>query len=263
MLRFIPELPNNKNDSKDHLFMSEANTGSVARDSGSALARRALVFPLIFPIGMDYHKMPQLRQDDHPLVKYWDEGSFREWFEANGRSSGQKSRDQLGKKLYFLEDEEGELLSKTRIRNLREFTKGIFIKLRDNIPSALVKSWSHADFEYQQIFYAELRHYFPELGYCTNNWKARQFISTFYSDWKRERPAKGKKRAESDDETNETTSNSAPHSSGIANSEDNETIQIVPSKRPAEDKPGPAKKPRPLFKITDPLYSSPYYSCPY
>jgi hypothetical protein len=242
-----------KTDLKDHLFPPEANIGSNSHGAESALAKRAAVFPLIFPRGMAYRDIQPAKQADYPLIKYWDEGSFREWFEVNGKSTGQKSRDQLGKKLYFLEDEEGQLLSKTRISNLREFTKGIFIKLRDNIPSALVKSWSHADFEYQQIFYAELRHYFPELGYCTSNWKARQFTSIFYSDWKRERPAKGKKKVESDDETSKSPSNSAP-SSSVTNSEERETMKAVPSKRPAEDQPGPSKKPRGLFKIADPLY---------
>jgi hypothetical protein len=251
MLRF--QARNDIIDSKDQVFTREANI----HDAGTALAKRAAVFPLIFPIGITHHNMPQFRQQDFPQVKYWDEGTFKEWFEVNGRSMGQKGRDHLGIKLYFLEDEEGLLLNKTRITNLREFTKGLFMKIRDNLPSALVKSWSHADFEYQQIFYAELRHYFAELGYCANNWKARQFISIFYSDWKRERPTKGKKKAESDDEATTSTSNSAPHSNISHSEESHKTAKVIPTKRPTvEDnlpQAGPSKRPKALFKVADPL----------
>ncbi|KAM6489112.1 hypothetical protein JOM56_015426 [Amanita muscaria] len=144
------------NQAKLPLTMPEnfIHSTSPLVDSSRLILLRAQIFERVLPDAMKTKQIPCLKQEDYPLVKYWSEETFREWYETNG--GGPTPTGELSKKLYFLEDGSGQLLAKKRVDHVRRRTKGIFDTIRSELKELLGDTWTHADYEFQKLLYAQL-----------------------------------------------------------------------------------------------------------
>ncbi|KIL55195.1 hypothetical protein M378DRAFT_18162 [Amanita muscaria Koide BX008] len=170
------------NQTKLPLTMPEnfIHSTSPLVDSSRLILLRAQIFERVLPDAMKNKQIPCLKQEDYPLVKYWSEETFREWYETNG--GGPTPTGELSKKLYFLEDGSGQLLAKKHVDHVCRRTKGIFDTIRSELKELLGDTWTHADYEFQKLLYAQLCHEFPEFVYCDDNWKIRSYLSHWQLD---------------------------------------------------------------------------------
>ncbi|KIL62032.1 hypothetical protein M378DRAFT_807627 [Amanita muscaria Koide BX008] len=140
----------------------------------------------------------ELDCNEYDQVKFWDQDTFNKWFRDFGKTGGPTPRGQLSKKLYFLEDEEGELIGQNEISAMRRALKRIFSMVKEHIPD-MAKKWLQMSTEFHEMVYIELRLLFPQyLSLCKNNWKACEFAKNCIRNWSRNRSKKGK--TGSDDE---------------------------------------------------------------
>ncbi|KAM6500223.1 hypothetical protein JOM56_003237 [Amanita muscaria] len=213
-------------------------------DSSRLILLRAQIFERVLPDAMKTKQIPCLKQEDYPLVKYWSEETFREWYETNG--GGPTPTGELSKKLYFLEDGSGQLLAKKRVDHVRRRTKGIFDTIRSELKELLGDTWTHADYEFQKLLYAQLCHEFPEFVYCDDNWKIRSYLSHWYGQWNRPR---NRNRDAQVDVKKEKDSDAV----AVTNRSEN-SVANISSKRPIEgESTEPAKRPKPRPRIANPL----------
>jgi hypothetical protein len=137
---------------------------------------------------------PQLSKDDYPNVKFWDASDLKEFKDANKENKTgshqkavKKGRPAAGDhstentKVPFFEDEYGEPVSVSRVADARQFARNIFNGLLAK--GAAPSRWSNATFEATLTFWNGMYSQFPELRFCSSNWKANWLATDLYSHW--------------------------------------------------------------------------------
>jgi hypothetical protein len=81
----------------------------------------------------------------------------------------------------YIEDENGQVIDGHRASAMRKLARSIWIALA-NTGKAPAK-WSQADIVVAQSYRREMRHHFPELRLCENDWKADLIASDNYPSW--------------------------------------------------------------------------------
>ncbi|KIL69126.1 hypothetical protein M378DRAFT_7845 [Amanita muscaria Koide BX008] len=115
----------------------------------------------------------QLERSHYPLVKFW----MRSQWNGGSRTS-------------YLEDEDGEPVLDSRIREIRQHIAQKVDEVKKHKPAVLAKRWTYVNMDFRQAFYRNLCLTFPEFALCDNNWKAKAMLSTWYSDhFRNNRPA--------------------------------------------------------------------------
>ncbi|KIL55205.1 hypothetical protein M378DRAFT_18155 [Amanita muscaria Koide BX008] len=145
-----------------------------------------------FPMTTDMTKecaSTETEKDDYPNVKYWDEATYNYDEVANDLSAGK-----FPKKLRFLEDADGRLIPDHRLNDMRSHLLHAFEEIWLLMPSLLYSNgWLRCNEKLQTACYTEMRQLYPELTYCSKNWKARKLMSNWYSNY-----IKARKKDESD-----------------------------------------------------------------
>ncbi|KAM6496333.1 hypothetical protein JOM56_009039 [Amanita muscaria] len=162
------------------------------------------------------NRYEELDQDVYGEVKYWKQDTFNKWFQKYGKNGGPTSRGQLSKKLYFLENEDGELIENNEISAMRKALVRIFSSVKEHIPSML-KNWLKTSIEFHDMVCIEMRILFPDyFTLCENNWKAQEFVKNWFRNWNRDRAKKGNE--DNDDNEKEREDNRADGSGGPSSS---------------------------------------------
>jgi hypothetical protein len=172
----------------------QVSTASVSNNStADILNSRRRFFATLLPhaAAADY-KYEELDCDEYDEVKFWDQDSFNKWFCDLGKTGSPTPHGQLSKKLYFLEDEDGERIDQNEISAMRRALKHLFSMIKEHIPDMTAK-WLQMSSEFHDMVYLELHLLFPQyLSLCKNNWKACEFAKNCIRNWSHNHSKKGK-----------------------------------------------------------------------
>ncbi|KAM6489654.1 hypothetical protein JOM56_014890 [Amanita muscaria] len=141
-------------------------------------ARNDLLQVLFAPAFTPHQNHEELDPEDHPLISYWHASDYN--VNVNDNLNGQ-----LSDKIAYLEDESGYIVDKKRVTTIRADLRSTFNQILSNMPRVLHGKWSQYDMEFQQAVYRYLRTKYIEFTFCEGNWKAKSFLSNWYSNWMR------------------------------------------------------------------------------
>lgn len=119
-----------------------------------------------------------LNEADYPDVPYWNESDWTNYSER------QRDRGKPVSRLAFLTDEDGGLITESRIKEIVSYAKqawnGLFCHRLD--PS----SWTKKTPSVAKFFWHMIKLEYPEFCYCDGNWKVEHFAIIKYPDWCRD-----------------------------------------------------------------------------
>ena len=159
----------------------QVSTESVANNSTADILNNHHRFiALLLPHAAAAHyKYKELDCDEYNEVKYWDQDSFNKWFQNHGKTSSPTPCGQLSKKLYFLENEDGEVIRSNEINAMRNTLVCIFSSIKEHIPGML-KKWLKNPMEFHDMIYIEMQILFLDcFTLCKNDWKACKFAKNY------------------------------------------------------------------------------------
>ncbi|KAM6490938.1 hypothetical protein JOM56_013642 [Amanita muscaria] len=114
---------------------------------------------------------------DYLYVQFW---TFKE-YDDNAKDNMEDNT--LSDKIAYLEDIKGKSVDMRRVKTIRSELRGIFKQIFNNLPRAIEPTWTRYDTIFQDAVYKHLRVKYPEFMLCEDNWKARSFMSNWYSNW--------------------------------------------------------------------------------
>lgn len=170
----------------DHM-LKRMSTGPIERKVTRAEERQCtleVAFPIAFDVTKEWDQVEK-EESAYPRIRYWDETNYNYEAAAVDPSAGK-----FPKKYRFLEDANGELISEDQLNDMRGQLLRSFEEIRLEMPSLLHQNgWLKCNDQLQDTCYRAMRRLFPELNYCSKNWKARKFLSNWYSNYIKTRKA--------------------------------------------------------------------------
>lgn len=126
------------------------------------------------------------QKDDYPNIKFW---ARQDWNEAKQdigtHRQGERGRSQAAQgvnvAMRYIEDENGQVIDGHRASAMRKLAHSIWMALA-NTGKAPAK-WSQADIVVAQSYRRKMRHHFPKLQLCENDWKVDLIASDNYPSW--------------------------------------------------------------------------------
>ncbi|KAH9481010.1 hypothetical protein JR316_0005528 [Psilocybe cubensis] len=193
---------------------------------------------------------PMDKQDDYPHVRFWDK---EEWIDYKTRAA---NRNQSVDKLYFLCNEDGEMVSQARREEMTETAKVAFNELY--YWRLDPHTWGKGNQQARDYFSAIMRGKFPEFRWCSNDWKIREFATIRYPDWAshirktgdllRARPSIGKRGTDYNNLTASKPKKRRPNTSLHSHAGEQHIIDVDAVPLPKEvPVPGPSTLPNPEF----------------
>ncbi|KAM6501313.1 hypothetical protein JOM56_004327 [Amanita muscaria] len=164
--------------------------------------------------------------DNHEEKDAEDYSHLAYWHPSDYNGSG-TDNSQISDKIGYLEDENGHIVEKKRIAHIRADLRSSFNQIFTTLPRALQNRWSQYDMEFQRTVFLYMRAKYVEFTLCEDNWKARSFVSNWYSNWMKNI----KKRDRQPD---------APRVKKAIIKLEEPTPKLIPFKRRADDIPGPS-----------------------
>ena len=154
--------------------------------------------------------------------------------------------------LSFITTEDGELVSSSRLAEIRKSAHGTFRMMERNTQVRLPRTWARdVDETQRELFARELERRYPELRLCDNHWKADSVAIECLCHFKRqgtmEKPTTGKRKFSTERLDLRDTSNPI----GTANSQV-DTMLSQENPQPTSKKPKPTPK-RPTISVQNPL----------
>lgn len=116
----------------------------------------------------------ELDQADYPDAKYW---TLKEWQKHIDKANGDTNTSKLG----FLCDEDGNPVSKDRIKAMADTARKLWSELYRHRYDPV--TWRYVGKAADEYFTNNMRIAFPEFGLCTENWKVKMFATVRYPDW--------------------------------------------------------------------------------
>jgi hypothetical protein len=176
-------------------LLQRMSTGSGEKKLTRVVERQEALesaFPMAFDTTKEWEPMEH-EQNAYPNIKYWNELDFNYDEAAAATSAGN-----FPKKFRFLEDARGRIIAEQRLDDMRGRLLHGFEEIRLLMPSLLhTNGWLKCDEKLQATCYTEMRRAFPELTYCSRNWKARKLLIIWYSNYMKSRK---KDESEGEDE---------------------------------------------------------------
>ncbi|KAM6490881.1 hypothetical protein JOM56_013675, partial [Amanita muscaria] len=151
---------------------------------------------------------------DYIYVQFW---TFKDYDDS---SKDGMEDTALSDKIAYLEDVKGKSVDIRRVKAIRSELRGIFKQISNNLPRAIEPTWTRYDTFFQDAVYKHLRVKYPEFMLCEDNWKARSFMSNWYSNWTKNLKKAAKLGAQETEKGKGKATTSA---------------KIIPAKRRADD----------------------------
>ena len=154
-----------------------SSTGGVA----SKVQQRQATIEIAFPKGIGlFRESAEQERPRPPGVRFWNRNDFNEADVGNDST-------RIPLRLRFLEQEDGLLIPHSRLDSIRAHLLTAFTEIKNLMPELLGNGWLKCDTELQRACYAEMRHLYPEVTLCSNNWKLRSLLIEWYGNWHRPR----------------------------------------------------------------------------
>jgi hypothetical protein len=183
---------------RDVINQLTTKLGSGQGGTASRVQQRQEVLEMAFPKGFGSFRQIAEQERERPSgIQFWNHADFTKV------DIGANDKTRIPQRLRFLEQDTGDLIPLTRLEKMRAHLLAAFADIKSLMPELLGQGWLKCDVELQRACYAEMRHIFPELTLCTNNWKARSLLIEWYGNWNR--PRIGVKEEELDDDVDMTT----------------------------------------------------------
>ncbi|KAF8058215.1 hypothetical protein FPV67DRAFT_1676467 [Lyophyllum atratum] len=123
-------------------------------------------------------KLPRHKDRDVvPEVPWYAEDEWVEYIEKQ-RKRG-KGYDKLG----FLVDEDGEVVSKSRLKEMSKAVKMLWNQLRANNPPMHPPTWAKKTTKAKEYVFYHMLTDFPEFLLGDGHWKLERFATIRYPDW--------------------------------------------------------------------------------
>lgn len=139
------------------------NDFQVAKDESNG-------FPLRSPSAP-----PQLDEEDYPNARFWTAQEWQKFW--NDQTDYGKTPGKLG----FICDEDGNTVSKDRIKKMTETAKRLWSDLYRHRYDP--DTWRCVTMRADEYYTNNMRIAFPELCLCANNWKVQALATIRYPDW--------------------------------------------------------------------------------
>ncbi|KAI9067506.1 hypothetical protein FKP32DRAFT_1601069 [Trametes sanguinea] len=117
--------------------------------------------------------------EDHPLCRFWTRDQWTPYMQGGDRYE-QRSVDSV---LQYLEDADGQVVSKYRVAEIAEHQRRLWEKYRSE--GRLPLKWSQADSDVVAHHRRNMYSKFPELALCDGDWKVTRFATERFSSWVR------------------------------------------------------------------------------
>jgi hypothetical protein len=151
--------------------IQDLSAGKLVRQEDIYSQRRDLPKP--FPLDIPPSPL-ELDQADYPDAKYW---TLKRWQKHTDKANG----DTNSSKLAFLCDEDGNLVSKDRIKVMADTARKLWSDLYRHRYDPV--TWRYVGKAADEYFTNNMRIAFPEFGLCAENWKVKMFATVRYPDW--------------------------------------------------------------------------------
>jgi len=116
-----------------------------------------------------------LEQENHPHVCYWCKGDWVKY------AKQQHNHGQVPSRLGFLTDEDGSLVTESRIKTFMSAAKQAWNELYHiQLDPSL---WMKKTLEAASYLTYIMKMAFNEFRYCNGDWKVKQFAIIKYPDW--------------------------------------------------------------------------------
>jgi hypothetical protein len=135
--------------------------------------------PQTLPVALKAQEatIPSYDRPDFPSDFIW---TRLDWKKAQEKPSMQLEKSHP---LRFVVDKYNRPISLERVGAIRMTSRRVFIDIWNLGEKA--KSWGTASGLASKMYYREMITFFPELGYCDNNWKCDAIATTSYASWRR------------------------------------------------------------------------------
>ena len=197
------------------MLSSKISSGGQVDEAKKCEAVMKKAFPLAF--GSADNDDNELSSLHYPHVKYWLKATFTSASAAGADRT-------FGKRLQFLEDDNGQTISSERMGDIRQELANCFKVIKDEMPLLLAETWTICQQDFQTACCAHMRRSFKEFKYCSKNWKFRSLMTDWYSNFRRNR-RQGRAGG-----------------NAVKDEEDEEELSTVTRKRAAAIPPRPRKK---------------------
>ncbi|KAF8625283.1 hypothetical protein AX15_005466 [Amanita polypyramis BW_CC] len=195
--------------------VSTINSAPVPK-SQMKLQNREVALWAAFPMAFDTSIQDTPKQRD----AY---GDIKFWYHKDYTKCKKLPTGNIGARLRFLEDNDGDTIEERRLEEIRTFLHGAFMELRELDPKILPKSWvncAHRDLT--AACHTELRRRFEEFSFCSGDWKARTLMVEWYPNWKRNHVA----GPDSDDMDVEVTDTVPAKRAGVPSKQPKKKVKV-------------------------------------
>jgi hypothetical protein len=114
----------------------------------------------------------------YPHIQFWTLKT-----ESDDTLRDDAEAGELPDKIVYLEDMKGKMIDIKRVRTICTELRSNFKHILTEIPREIQSSWMQYNTGFQEIIYNHLCVKFPEFILCKDPWKARSFLSIWYSNW--------------------------------------------------------------------------------
>jgi len=131
--------------------------------------------------------LPVLLKAPEANIPSYDRATFSSdfiWTRQDWKEAQEKPSMQLEKHshpLCFVVDKENRPVSLERVGAIRTTSRQVFVDIWNLGNKA--KTWGAVSGLASKMYYREMVTFFPELGYCDNNWKCDAIATSSYTSW--------------------------------------------------------------------------------
>lgn len=125
----------------------------------------------------------EVPDDVHANIKFFAKSSASKIASNSHTILGNKANGESGARWAFIENENGNRITKAQLAPITDTSRSIFEQLAQLLDDKLAPTWSKVANHHLQHFYSivEARHL--ELHLCEDHWKARELGKHVYASW--------------------------------------------------------------------------------
>ncbi|KAJ7226391.1 hypothetical protein C8J57DRAFT_1389549 [Mycena rebaudengoi] len=165
--------------------VSNRLSGSTASHNSARLVRSSSIV------------LEPLLRENYPNIHFWTESEYQQELQERKRAKGKASmavaQSQRGSRrlveddenvmAWFIENKDGDAITGTRAKQVREKARSLWIHLYDT--GHCPQNWSDASSLVRDYYAYELALSFPELLLCEFDYKAHRIATDNYSGWRK------------------------------------------------------------------------------
>lgn len=171
--------------------------------------------------------VPAVRNDtlceaDYPSIKYWHKQTWTDAYKLLSKQNKGKKRTTDSIKYYFIENDNGDLVSPARHKQIKDAGRAFIYGLEHKYAGKMPDSWGKLPLEDRTAFEDEMGRLFEELTRGAGYWKGHQVGQISYAIHSAKlrrlagiKPEPGDEEALADDDSAESQDDGTPGPSSV------------------------------------------------